>query len=292
MYVLVRSLLRVLASFDALCSLASVSLLPGYARPEILDHKTTPAGMHALNARHPVVETLSVGAFVPNDIELGLGGVRSKELVPKCLVITGPNAGGKSTYMRMVAMLAIMAQVGSYVPASSFAISPYDAIFTRMGAHDSLVTGSSTFFTEMNDMSNIMDNATERSLLIVDELGRGTSTHDGTAIAHASLEYIIDVLRSNCLFVSHYMSVARFCEERPEESKAVHMGYIEDKDADELPRVAFLYTVSALGVDRVLFDLICYDFRLFYIGRINWKIKRLLAVKGPNHGLNFNSTEN
>ncbi|KAA8496452.1 DNA mismatch repair protein Msh3 [Porphyridium purpureum] len=246
-YVAIRSLVRALGAFDATCALAVVSLTPGYVRPEIFDENSTPAGLQAMQARHPIVEQSMT--FVPNDVRLGLALDKTSDACdPRCLIVTGPNMGGKSTYMRMVAMLAIMAQMGSYVPANSMALSPFDAIYARMGATDNIASGRSTFMTEMNDMAHIMHSASERSLLIIDELGRGTATHDGSAIAAASLEYIVQSMQSCCLFVTHYPNVvAQMCRRDVRTCSAMYMAFLQEEreSADMPPRITFLYRLTA-----------------------------------------------
>jgi DNA mismatch repair protein MutS len=153
-----------------------------------------------IEGRHPVVEKmLEAGAFVPNDTYLDMGENRLS-------IITGPNMAGKSTYMRQVALIVLMAQMGSFVPARSAKIGVADRIFTRVGASDDLASGQSTFMVEMAEVANILNNATSRSLLILDEIGRGTSTFDGLSIAWAVIEYISDKekIGSRTLFATHY----------------------------------------------------------------------------------------
>ena len=152
------------------------------------------------DSRHPVVEQLLNGApFVPNDVFLNCSANR-------VAIITGPNMAGKSTYMRQVALIVLMAQIGSFVPASSAEIGIVDSIFTRVGASDDLASGQSTFMVEMSEVANIVSNATSKSLLILDEIGRGTSTFDGMSIARAVLEYVADKkkLGAKALFATHY----------------------------------------------------------------------------------------
>ena len=184
------------ATADALCSLASVAVQRGYCRPEItLDNE-----IHITDGRHPVVEVVLKDAlFVPNDTHLG-----GKE--HQVSIITGPNMAGKSTYMRQVALIVLMAQIGSFVPARSAKIGLVDRVFTRIGASDDLASGQSTFMVEMSEVASILKYATSRSLLILDEIGRGTSTYDGMAIARAVLEYAANPkkLGAKTLFATHY----------------------------------------------------------------------------------------
>ncbi len=188
------------AAADCLCSLASVAAQRGYCRPEI----TLGGEISITDGRHPVVERmLTDSLFVPNDTALG----RSDNLVS---IITGPNMAGKSTYMRQVALIVLMAQIGSFVPARSARIGIVDRIFTRIGASDDLASGRSTFMVEMSEVASILKYATPKSLLILDEIGRGTSTYDGMAIARAVLEYAANPkkLGAKTLFATHYHELA------------------------------------------------------------------------------------
>ncbi len=183
------------ARLDVLCSFAQSADDNRYVRPRInVDGRITITG-----GRHPVVESLSKLPFVPNDTHLDMQNDR-------CAIITGPNMAGKSTYMRQVALITLMAQAGSFVPAESADVGIVDAIFTRVGASDDLSAGQSTFMVEMSEVANILANATERSLLIFDEIGRGTSTFDGMAIARSVLEFVCNrkKLGAKTLFATHY----------------------------------------------------------------------------------------
>lgn len=185
---------KAIAVVDALVSLAQVAFENNYCCPLI----TTDGTIDIKDGRHPVVESLLDDApFVPNDTFLD-----SKN--NKCSIITGPNMAGKSTYMRQTALIVLLAQIGSFVPAKSAKISVCDAIFTRVGASDDLATGQSTFMVEMNEVSSILKNATDRSLIILDEIGRGTSTFDGMSIARAVLEYVVKKIGAKTLFATHY----------------------------------------------------------------------------------------
>ena len=191
-----------LASLDALCSFAAVAVENGYCRPQL-----NTEGVFTINGgRHPVVEKVLKTPFVSNDTFLNNNDDR-------LLIITGPNMAGKSTYMRQVAIIAIMAQMGSFVPATSANVCIMDAVFTRVGASDDLASGQSTFMLEMNEVANILKNATRNSLLIFDEIGRGTSTFDGMAIAKAVLEFVADrkTLGAKTLFATHYHELTQ-CE--------------------------------------------------------------------------------
>ena len=185
-----------LKTLDALLSLAKVAVNNHYVRPEI----TEDGVLDIVDGRHPVVEqSMKDGGFVPNDTHMNGDGQRM-------LIITGPNMAGKSTYMRQVALITLMAHIGSFVPAKEARIPIVDRIFTRVGASDDLASGQSTFMVEMSETAYILRNATARSLVILDEIGRGTSTFDGLAIAWAVVEYLCDKSRvgAKTLFATHY----------------------------------------------------------------------------------------
>ncbi len=195
------------AAADALCSLASVAVQRGYCRPEIALGNE----IHIENGRHPVVEVmLRDSLFVPNDTHIG--GPDNQ-----VSIITGPNMAGKSTYMRQVALIVLMAQIGSFVPARSARIGIVDRVFTRIGASDDLASGQSTFMVEMAEVASILKYATPRSLLILDEIGRGTSTYDGMSIARAVLEYAANPkkLGAKTLFATHYHELSTMEEKLP-----------------------------------------------------------------------------
>ncbi len=189
-----------LAQLDCLCALAETAVRRGYCMPEVDMGRT----LHIVGGRHPVVEAAQPDTpFVPNDTLLNDRG----DLVA---VVTGPNMAGKSTYMRQTALIVLMAQIGSFVPARSATVGVIDRVFTRIGASDDLSSGQSTFMVEMNEMANILKYATDRSLLILDEIGRGTSTYDGMAIARAVLEHCADKKRlgAKTMFATHYHELA------------------------------------------------------------------------------------
>ena len=184
------------AEADCLCSLAAVAVKNNYCCP-VVDESGV---IEIHQGRHPVVEAMRPDAlFVPNDTYMG----RSEDRVS---IITGPNMAGKSTYMRQVALMVLMAQIGSFVPAKAARLGIVDRIFTRIGASDDLSAGQSTFMVEMTEVSDILRTATDKSLLILDEIGRGTSTFDGMSIARAVLEYCADkkTLGAKTLFATHY----------------------------------------------------------------------------------------
>jgi len=187
---------KALAQIDVICSLAEVADRESYTMPEVNNEDV----IHIIDGRHPVVEkVIDQGAFVPNDTYLDMAD-------NQIAIITGPNMAGKSTYMRQVALIVLMAQIGSFVPAKSAVIGIADRIFTRVGASDDLAAGQSTFMVEMSEVANILNNATSKSLLILDEIGRGTSTYDGLSIAWSVIEHISDKkkLGARTLFATHY----------------------------------------------------------------------------------------
>jgi DNA mismatch repair protein MutS len=192
---------NLISQIDCLCSLSSVALENNYIKPIINNE----GSIIIENGRHPVIEKmLQTGSFVSNDTKLD-------NLNEQLLIITGPNMAGKSTYMRQVALITVLAQIGSFVPASKADIGICDKIFTRIGASDDLTSGKSTFMVEMWEVANILKNATEKSLIILDEVGRGTSTYDGLSIAWAVIEYICNnsKLRSKTLFATHYHELTK-----------------------------------------------------------------------------------
>ncbi|MEI6034296.1 MAG: DNA mismatch repair protein MutS [Verrucomicrobiae bacterium] len=194
-----------LAALDAICSLAETARLHAFCRPEIEASQV----LHIEAGRHPVLDQQPGGErFVPNDSDLGLDG-------KTFAIITGPNMAGKSTYIRQVALLVLLAQMGSYVPATAMRCGLADRIFTRVGANDDLARGQSTFMVEMNETANILNNATSQSLVILDEIGRGTSTFDGLSIAWSVAEYLHDKIGCRTLFATHYHELTDLERTRP-----------------------------------------------------------------------------
>src|SRR5437667_408876 len=193
-----------LGTLDVICALAETARLFAYSRPIL--NKTLKLVIR--DGRHPVLDqNLAEEKFVPNDTDLDGERIR-------LAIITGPNMAGKSTYIRQVALIVLMAQTGSFVPAASVEIGLVDRIFTRVGANDDLARGQSTFMVEMNETSNIVNNATERSLVILDEIGRGTSTFDGLSIAWSVAEFLHDKIKARTLFAQHYHELTKLAAER------------------------------------------------------------------------------
>ncbi len=225
-----------LAHLDVFASLAEVAVRNNYVRPSLDDSSI----IDIKEGRHPVVErSLMDGAFVPNDIFLSNDDVQ-------LIVLTGPNMSGKSTYLRQVALIVLLAQIGSFVPASSAHIGIVDRIFTRIGARDDLAAGQSTFMVEMVETANILNNATPHSLLILDEIGRGTSTYDGLSIARAVAEYIHNYkgLGARTVFATHYHEMVALAAYLPR-VKNFNVAVIE-----EAGRVIFLHKIVPGGVDK------------------------------------------
>ncbi len=210
---------RALAELDTLVSLATVAEEKDWRKPEIVEEPL----INVKEGRHPVVEEIQDERFVPNHTEMSVSDNR-------LLIITGPNMAGKSTYIRQVGLLCILAQMGSFIPARKGTIGIVDQIFTRVGASDELSRGASTFMVEMTETANILNNATRRSLVILDEVGRGTSTTDGVSIARAVCEHIHDRLGSRTLFATHYQELSVLEEELPG-VKNYHFG-ASDREGD------------------------------------------------------------
>ena len=223
---------KTIALIDMLAAFATVSEENNYIRPIISKSKT----IDIKDARHPVVEKVIKGEFVPNDITM-------KNDVD-ILLITGPNMAGKSTYMRTLATIIIMAQIGSFVPAKSCTISLFDKIFTRIGASDDLVSGDSTFMVEMKEANNAISEATENSLILFDELGRGTATYDGMSLAQAILEYVHDKIKAKTLFSTHYHELTSLSVDL-KRIRNVHVSAVEEEG-----KITFLHKVKIGAVDK------------------------------------------
>jgi DNA mismatch repair protein MutS len=219
------------ARLDALGALAASAEILNLSRPQF----TAEDCIEIHEGRHLVVES-QVEHFIPNDTSLA----RSRQL----LLITGPNMGGKSTYMRQVAQIALLAHCGSFVPAKSAVLGPIDRIFTRIGASDDLAGGRSTFMVEMTEAANILNNATPRSLVLVDEIGRGTSTFDGLALAYAIARNLAEAVRCYTLFATHYFELTALAGALANVAN-VHLDAVEHKD-----RIVFLHRLEGGPADR------------------------------------------
>lgn len=222
------------AVLDVLWSFADTAITKNYCKPEIDDGEV----IHIRDGRHPVVEDLMKrGEFVPNDALLDPSGAVLQ-------IVTGPNMAGKSTYLRQVALIVLMAQIGCYVPAASARVGVVDRIFTRVGAADNLVRGESTFMVEMIETANILNTATARSLLVLDEIGRGTSTFDGISIAWSVAEHIHDTIRAKTLFATHYHELTELVHKLPR-AKNLSVAVREWSG-----KVVFLYRIVEGGADH------------------------------------------
>ncbi|KFK29055.1 hypothetical protein AALP_AA7G082800 [Arabis alpina] len=231
-----QAAVQALAALDCLHSLATLSRNKNYVLPVFVDD-CDPVEINIQSGRHPVLETLLQDNFVPNDTSLHAEG-------EYCQIITGPNMGGKSCYIRQVALISIMAQVGSFVPALSAKLHVLDGVFTRMGASDSIQHGRSTFLEELSEASHIIRTCSSRSLVIMDELGRGTSTHDGVAIAYATLEHLLAEKRCLVLFVTHYPEIAEISSSFPGFVGTYHVSYLtsqKDNVSSDHDDVTYLY---------------------------------------------------
>ena len=216
---------RALAQCDVLACFAALAAVRGYCRPRFVDETL----IEIEAGRHPVVEA-QLERFIANDARLSPAR--------RLLLITGPNMGGKSTYMRQVALIALMAHVGAFVPARAARIGPLDQIFTRIGAADDLAGGRSTFMVEMTESANILHNATANSLVLMDEVGRGTSTFDGLALAWAIARHLVEKSRALTLFATHYFELTRLALDYREVAN-VHLDAVEHKDT-----IVFLHAVE------------------------------------------------
>lgn len=257
----IRKVAKAVAAADVLCGLAEVALYQGYCRPEMVESRE----ITIADGRHPVVEqSLPAGFFVPNSTWLGsmpesqseikdldteidsdrweMGEMRHSR--PDLVILTGPNASGKSCYLRQVGLIQLMAQIGSFVPGGSARLGICDRIFTRVGAVDDLATGQSTFMVEMNETANILNHATPESLVLLDEIGRGTATFDGLSIAWAVAEYLANDIKSRTIFATHYHELNELASILPN----VANYQVTVKELSD--RIVFLHQVRPGGADR------------------------------------------
>lgn len=223
---------RVLAEVDMMAALSTVAEENAYVKPTI----TLERNINIKDGRHPVVEKVIKDDYIPNDIIM--------DSDTNILLITGPNMAGKSTYMRQLAIIVIMAQIGSFVPAKKCSIPIFDKIFTRIGASDDLVSGDSTFMVEMKEANAAITEATENSLILFDELGRGTATYDGMSLAQAILEYIHDKIKAKTLFSTHYHELTSLAIDLPK-LKNVHVSAVEEDG-----KITFLHRIKSGAVDK------------------------------------------
>ena len=223
---------KVISEIDCLQAFANVSSNNNYVRPQLTDERI----IKIIDDRHPVVEQVIESEYVPNDI------IMDKDT--NILLITGPNMAGKSTYMRQLAITVIMAQIGCFVPAREATLPIFDAIFTRIGASDDLVSGESTFMVEMKEANNAISNATSNSLILFDELGRGTATFDGMALAQAIIEYIHDNIKCKTLFSTHYHELTDL------ENNLVNLKNIHVSAHEEDGNITFLHKIKKGSIDK------------------------------------------
>ena len=227
-----QKLAKTISEIDMLQSFSIVSDTYKFTRPELTDEKV----IKMIECRHPVVEQVMKDKYIPNDIIM--------DKTTDILLITGPNMAGKSTYMRQCAITVIMAQMGCFVPCKSYTMPVFDKIFTRIGASDDLVSGESTFMVEMKEANYAISNATENSLILFDELGRGTATYDGMSLAQAILEYIHDKIKAKTMFSTHYHELT-ILEKDLKHLKNVHVSAIEENGS-----ITFLHKVKVGAVDK------------------------------------------
>ncbi len=228
----IQEISSILSELDVILSLTVVAETNGFSKPEITDSNS----VYIKDGRHPVVEVVSKKEYVPNDVIM--------DEKTNILLITGPNMSGKSTYMRMLAIIVILNQIGSFVPCKKATLPIFDQIFTRIGASDDLVSGESTFMVEMKEANNAVSNATKNSLILFDELGRGTATYDGMSLAQAILEYIHDNVGAKTLFSTHYHELTSL-EDNLRNLKNVHVSAKEENDS-----IIFLHKVKPGAVDK------------------------------------------
>jgi DNA mismatch repair protein MutS len=228
---------QALAELDVLAALAERADALNWSRPQLLDD----ACIAIERGRHPVVEAVRTEPFEPNDLAL--------DDARRMLVLTGPNMGGKSTYMRQNALIVLLAHIGSYVPAARATIGPIDRIFTRIGAGDDLARGQSTFMVEMSETANILHNATAQSLVLMDEVGRGTSTYDGLALARAAAVHLATANRAFTLFATHYFELTELASQF-ETIANVHLDAVEYHDAKQGDQLVFMHAVKEGPANR------------------------------------------
>ncbi len=236
----IRTIAEAVATADVLAALAEIAISQGYCRPNIGEDRT----IAIADGRHPVVEqSLPAGFFVPNSTTLGAGSTPANS-APDLIVLTGPNASGKSCYLRQVGLIQLLAQVGSFVPAHQATLGVCDRIFTRVGAVDDLAMGQSTFMVEMNETANILNHATPKSLVLLDEIGRGTATFDGLSIAWAVAEHLATEIQAKTIFATHYHELNELAAILPNVANYQVM-------VKELPdQIIFLHQVRPGGADR------------------------------------------
>ncbi len=251
---LIRNTAKAIAAADVLCGLAQVAVEQGYCRPTLVDSRE----IRIIDGRHPVVEqSLPAGFFVPNSTRLGRSELLNHPATvdaesaaihysqfPDLIILTGPNASGKSCYLRQVGLIQLMAQTGSFVPAREATLGICDRIFTRVGAVDDLATGQSTFMVEMNETANILNHATPKSLVLLDEIGRGTATFDGLSIAWSVAEYLATEIQSRTIFATHYHELNELA------SILSNVANYQVTVKELVDQIVFLHQVQPGGADK------------------------------------------
>ncbi|KAK6216284.1 hypothetical protein LQW54_003675 [Pestalotiopsis sp. IQ-011] len=277
-----RDAVSALATLDCLLSLSKVAALPGYSKPVFLPADSAPT-VSITSGRHPIAEHTLMTSYIPFTTTLSSAPSPTGAPVSPAQLITGPNMGGKSSYVRAVALLVLMAQIGSFVPAEHMSLTPCDGIYTRMGASDNIFTHESTFMVEVNETAQILRSATPRSLVILDELGRGTSTHDGAAIAQAVLQHVAEDVGCLTLFITHYQNLSLVAEGiEGGKVRNMHMRFTatkrgqvtndaDDWDGDE--EITFLYEVGEGVAHR------SYGLNVARLARIPTKVLDVAAIK-------------
>jgi len=228
----ISAIAKSLAKLDSLCSLAAVADAQDWHCPELVDEP----GIQIEAGRHPVIEAINDDPFVANPLHLD----RDTHM----LLITGPNMGGKSTFMRQNALIALLAHTGSFVPASAARIGPIDRIFTRIGASDDLASGQSTFMVEMSEAAHILHNATENSLVLMDEVGRGTSTYDGLSLAGACAEHLCTVNKAMCLFATHYFELTELA------NRFTHIANVHLDAVEHDGKIVFMHQIKSGAANK------------------------------------------
>ncbi|MGL4882316.1 MAG: DNA mismatch repair protein MutS, partial [Waterburya sp.] len=230
----IRSISKAVAAVDVLAGLAEVAVYQNYSRPEMVIGRE----IKIIEGRHPVVEkSLGEGFFVPNSAQIG-------DNHPDLIILTGPNASGKSCYLRQIGLIQLIAQIGSFVPATEASLAICDRIFTRVGAVDDLATGQSTFMVEMNETANILNHATPKSLILLDEIGRGTATFDGLSIAWAVAEYLATDVQARTIFATHYHELNELA------SILTNVANYQVTVKEMADKIIFLHQVTPGGADK------------------------------------------
>jgi DNA mismatch repair protein MutS len=278
---LFKAIANAIADLSVLISFSIIARERNYVRPYIDDSDV----LFIEAGRHPVLEQkLGLGKFVDNDICLS----SSSEMGSRFILLTGPNMAGKSTYMRQNALIILLAQIGSFVPAAKARIGLVDRIFTRIGASDDLASGQSTFMVEMNEVANIVNGMSPKSFLVLDEVGRGTSTYDGISIAWAIVEFIVEQVCPRTIFATHYHELAQL--EKQHSGRIMNAQMSVSEPSIENPQIAFLHKVKAgsatksYGIEVARLAGLPQDI-LDRAILVNQQLERSLSLPAPNKAL-------